>query len=217
MMRSSANLLRCTCSSAAQNESSTTKSRSETASIEFCTGRVKPRESDSASRSMPKGLPARAPQPSGHSFMRAAACSSRSASRFQLHACARSQCPQRMGCADCRCVYPGMMMSASAAARLAATWIRPRSRPPSFSHVPRRCSLTSVTTWSFRLRPVWTLPPAAPMSSVRRRSLAVWMSSSPSQTTKVPAAHSARMLSSPLRIDVPSSAESTPAASIHWL
>lgn len=45
-------------------------------------------------------------------------------------------------------------------------------------------------TWSFLLLPVCSLPPTAPMSSVRRRSFAVWMSSSPALITNVPAAHS---------------------------
>lgn len=39
---------------------------------------------------------------------------------------------------------------------------------------------TSVATWSLRERPVCSLPPSGPMSSLRRRSLAVWMSSSSS-------------------------------------
>ena len=39
-------------------------------------------------------------------------------------------------------------------------------------------SRRSVATWSLRLRAVWILAPAAPASSVTRRSTAVWMSSS---------------------------------------
>ena len=39
---------------------------------------------------------------------------------------------------------------------------------------------TSVATWSLRERPVCSLPPSGPMSSLRRRSFAVWMSSSSS-------------------------------------
>ena len=39
-------------------------------------------------------------------------------------------------------------------------------------------SRRSVATWSLRLRPVWSLAPASPASSVTRRSTAVWMSSS---------------------------------------
>lgn len=68
--------------------------------------------------------------------------------------------------------------------------------------VPVRLEMyTPVCVWAFHpfihigiyigcYLPVWSFPPAAPISSVRRRSLAVWMSSSPSLTSKVPAAHS---------------------------
>ena len=49
-------------------------------------------------------------------------------------------------------------------------------------------------TWSLRLRPVCSLPPVAPMSSLSRRSLAVWMSSSPLLISKLPAAHSSATL-----------------------
>ncbi len=43
-------------------------------------------------------------------------------------------------------------------------------------------SRRSVATWSLRLRPVCSLAPAAPASSVTRRSTAVWMSSSRRRT-----------------------------------
>ena len=36
----------------------------------------------------------------------------------------------------------------------------------------------SVATWSLRERAVWSLPPTGPTISVRRRSIAMWMSSS---------------------------------------
>ena len=42
----------------------------------------------------------------------------------------------------------------------------------------RHHSRRSVATWSFRLRPVWSLAPTSPASSVTRRSMAVWTSSS---------------------------------------
>ena len=79
----------------------------ETESTELRVGRVKPRFLASFFRSIPKGLPARAPEPSGHSFIRSAACASLSPSRFQAHACESNQCDQRIGCADWRCVYLG--------------------------------------------------------------------------------------------------------------
>ena len=43
-----------------------------------------------------------------------------------------------------------------------------------------------MATWSLRLRPVWSLAPAAPASSVTRRSTAVWMSSSVGTNSNVP-------------------------------
>ena len=43
---------------------------------------------------------------------------------------------------------------------------------------------TSVATWSLRERAVWSFPPTGPTISVRRRSIAMWMSSSFSVTTK---------------------------------
>ena len=42
-------------------------------------------------------------------------------------------------------------------------------------------SRSAVATWSFRLRPVWSLAPLSGASSVTRRSIAVWMSSSVSE------------------------------------
>ena len=43
---------------------------------------------------------------------------------------------------------------------------------------PRTNSARSVATWSLRERPVCSLPPSGPTSSVSRRSTAMWMSSS---------------------------------------
>jgi len=51
-------------------------------------------------------------------------------------------------------------------------------------------SRVSVATWSLRLRPVCSFPPTGPISSVRRRSLAVWMSSSPCLMINEPPRHS---------------------------
>jgi hypothetical protein len=60
--------------------------------------------------------------------------------------------------------------------------------PPTHNATPQ--TPTSLRTWSFLLRPVCSLPPTAPISSVSLLSLAVWMSSSPGLTTNLPAAHS---------------------------
>jgi len=51
----------------------------------------------------------------------------------------------------------------------------------------------SVETWSFRLRPVWILPPAGPIRSMRPRSIAIWMSSSDGTNRNVPARISSRI------------------------
>ena len=50
-----------------------------------------------------------------------------------------------------------------------------RSRRASSARVNSR---SAVATWSLRLRPVWSLAPVSGASSVTRRSIAVWMSSS---------------------------------------
>ena len=50
----------------------------------------------------------------------------------------------------------------------------------------RTSSARSVATWSLRERAVWSLPPGGPISSVRRRSIAMWMSSSSSRNSKRP-------------------------------
>ena len=53
-----------------------------------------------------------------------------------------------------------------------------------------------VATWSFRLRAVWSLAPTSPASSVTRRSMAMWMSSSLAARTNSPRSNSPRIWSS---------------------
>ena len=60
----------------------------------------------------------------------------------------------------------------------------------------RRNRRSAVATWSLRLRPVCSLAPAAPASSVTRRSIAVWMSSSDGTNSNVPSASSSSTRSS---------------------
>ena len=50
----------------------------------------------------------------------------------------------------------------------------------------------SVATWSLRERAVWSLPPTGPTISVRRRSIAMWMSSSAGWNSNVPRSSSDR-------------------------
>lgn len=66
------------------------------------------------------------------------------------------------------------------------------TKPPTNTQYTRRDESTHA--------PVCSLPPAAPISSVRRRSLAVWMSSSPSLISNLPAAHSSLTSCRPLVI-----------------
>ena len=55
----------------------------------------------------------------------------------------------------------------------------------------------SVTTWSLRERAVCSRPPTGPASSVRRRSIAMWMSSSSAAKGKRPSRSSSSTASSP--------------------
>ena len=71
---------------------------------------------------------------------------------------------------------------------------------PSAAPSRRTKSRSAVATWSLRLRPVWSLAPASPASSVTRRSIAVWMSSSVGANTNVPSASSTPTVSSAARI-----------------
>mmetsp|Transcript_542 Transcript_542/g.1973 ORF Transcript_542/g.1973 Transcript_542/m.1973 type:complete len:217 (+) Transcript_542:744-1394(+) len=197
-MRSSAAWLRWICSMDAHQSVSATKSRSHTVSSEFRLISPKPRSCASASRSMLKAWPARAPQPSGRMFTRCTRSCRRCASRSSAAAWDMTQCEKRTGCAGCRCVYPAMRISMCCSARphmISSSW---HSSSPASASWRRSHRRTSVATWSFRERPVCSFLPGSPMSSVRRRSLAVWMSSSLGMVWKVPASHSWRTLSSPL-------------------
>ena len=83
-IKSSAMRDRCDSSSAARKRYSAAKSRSETASIEFRVARAKPSDLASASRSTGSGVPASAPEPSGHSSPRATASRRRARSRASI-------------------------------------------------------------------------------------------------------------------------------------
>src|SRR4051794_1748655 len=75
----------------------------------------------------------------------------------------------------------------------------------------RTSSARSVATWSLRERAVWSFPPSGPISSVRRRSIAMWMSSSSSRNSKSLPSSSAATLSRPFEIRWSSSSSSTPS------
>ena len=55
---------------------------------------------------------------------------------------------------------------------------------------------TSVATWSLRERAVWSFPPTGPASSVTRRSMAMWTSSSSGRNSNRSAVTSSRTVSS---------------------
>lgn len=72
-----------------------------------------------------------------------------------------------------RCVYPGMRWSLSLSARSTMT----RMSATRLASISLTCSISqrriSVATWSFLDRPVCNFPPNDPISSLKRRSLAV--------------------------------------------
>ena len=69
-----------------------------------------------------------------------------------------------------------------------------------------------MATWSLRLRPVWSLAPAGPASSVTRRSIAVWMSSSEGANANVPPPISASTISSAVSTSADSAALRRPTS-----
>ena len=77
---------------------------------------------------------------------------------------------------------------------------------------------TSVATWSLRERAVCRRPPTRPTISVTRRSIAMWMSSSPSANGNVPSVSSWRTCSSPRRSSAPSASAMIPwdASMVAW-
>jgi len=77
--------------------------------------------------------------------------------------------------------------------------------PPSFPPLSPQCHPAL---------PVCSLPPVGPIISVSRRSFAVWMSSSPSFTTNVSAAHSALTFNNPLKSSSRSASDMIPARQI---
>ena len=68
----------------------------------------------------------------------------------------------------------------------------------------------SSAIWSLRERPVWSFPPTAPIFSIRRRSMFMWMSSSSIRYGKAPVSSSARTSASPRRIASSSASARTP-------
>src|SRR3954469_22426635 len=71
---------------------------------------------------------------------------------------------------------------------------------------------TSVATWSLRERAVCSRPPTGPAISVRRRSIAMWMSSSSAANGKLPSLSSRSAASSPSSSAARSASVMTPRA-----
>ena len=70
----------------------------------------------------------------------------------------------------------------------------------------------SSATWSLRERPAWTRRPASPASSISRRSMFRWMSSSASSNRKRPSAISFSIVFSPFWIRASAACGEEPGA-----
>mmetsp|Transcript_9600 Transcript_9600/g.29218 ORF Transcript_9600/g.29218 Transcript_9600/m.29218 type:complete len:218 (-) Transcript_9600:347-1000(-) len=190
-MRSSAHLDRWVMIMEEQNMASITQSLSDTASMLLGhTPSKKPRSSAMTCLSTPKGLPARAPDPSGSLATLGVMSLSLSSSRCRAAQWERSQWLHLTVWAGCKWVKPGMRASTSCSdlshamrRKVLRSWRSTCSRL--IVH-----SLPSVATWSFLDLPVCSFFPASPMSSTSLLSFAVWMSSSFGATWKVPSSHS---------------------------
>ena len=93
-------------------------------------------------------------------------------------------CPQVTGCATCRCVNPGITISAPRSACATSARISAVSPSTAASHCPRTQSRKSVATWSFRDRAVCSRPAGSPISAFSRLSTFMWMSSSAFEKAK---------------------------------
>lgn len=102
MMRSSAMRLMCVMERLAHIKNSTMKSRSLTPYMLFSATDWNPSSFARNSRSTPKGLPARAPEPRGSIDTRGMSCCRRSKSARKENACERRKCDHRMGWPRCK-------------------------------------------------------------------------------------------------------------------
>ena len=94
--------------------------------------------------------------------------------------------PQVTGCADCRCVKPGIGQSAPASACATRARISAAIASSATSPWSRTQSRKSVATWSLRDRAVCRRPAAGPATSRSRASTFMWMSSRSSRKVKLP-------------------------------
>src|SRR5688572_8630612 len=104
------------------------------------------------------------------------------------------------------------MLSACSPARATSASCSAASPASAWSIASRTHRRKSVATWSLRLRAVWRRPAAGPISSARRLSTVMWMSSSAQSSGTPSRSYSAATWSSPASIAFASSAEITPQA-----
>ena len=110
------------------------------------------------------------------------------------------------GCATCKWVKPGITVSKWVSAKSNKLSCSLRKPNNNWSVVARSQSLTSVATWSFRLRPVCKRFPASPILSVRRFSIFKCTSSKSNNHSNWPASTSCRISANPTSIARTSSA-----------
>mmetsp|Transcript_26324 Transcript_26324/g.36374 ORF Transcript_26324/g.36374 Transcript_26324/m.36374 type:complete len:249 (-) Transcript_26324:387-1133(-) len=176
------------------------KSRSETASRLLAMGAVKPSICAVRWRSVSNPVPASAQAPKGEKLRRARQSNRRSRSRSSCSTYARSSCCSRMGCARCRCVYPGTTSPSLTSASLSRARCALTRAVVTLSMASRVQSRTSVTTWSLRLRAVWSFLPGSPILSMRADSMFMCTSSRACCQTKTPSSISFSTSSSPARM-----------------
>ena len=105
-----------------------------------------------------------------------------------------------------------MTASAARVAWSMSTRINPSSCAILPATASTRYNRKSRATWSFRDRPVWSLPARSPINSPSLRSTALWTSSSVSRNSKDPDSASAAIVSSPLVIVATSSLVRSPTS-----
>src|SRR5690606_21860684 len=105
-----------------------------------------------------------------------------------------------------------MMLSACSSARPTSARCSASSPASAWSIASRTHRRKSVATWSLRLRAVCRRPAAGPISSARRLSVVMWMSSSAQSSGTPSRSYSAATRSSPASIARASSAETIPQA-----
>jgi hypothetical protein len=109
-------------------------------------------------------------------------------------------------------VNPGITVPPCSSAILIAAVTRPFMPSTTSRTMSLRYILKSVATWSLRLLPVCSLPPAGPIISVRRNSTLVCMSSRPGSRTNLPFSRSSQILFRPPMTASASSAGIIPQA-----